>query len=590
MKMKKLGIILLLILSVSLHICYLGSYVERHAFFYVSAVSLICMTISRKRNIVIGDISNILVLSYLLFLIICWVIIGNAYGSDYYYFIIICWLLLLVLRQLFVDRHIRKVILYSILICAWIEIVLGFGQLYGLIENNNSFFQFGGTFGNPGAYSGYLSVIFPIVLSAYLAYRRKQEYENIQYVLLACLFFMLTLIALSFSRGAWLSCMIGCILVIKRYYNVSEYMRIQFVGVFRFAAAILFGVLLILGMFLLYNIKVDSANGRLLIWKITLQTPHENFLCGDGIGAFGANYCKWQRDYFALGNGTETEHYLADYVTCAYNEFIEVFVEQGALGLFFLICIITIALLQNVSKTSVIATGAKASLSGFIILCCVSYPLQIHLMYLHFIIMLALVLSQEKKKNRVGFGIRKYMHQSFLLIAGVLFPAFGLYHLYGYFLFEQGRKNVGLGNLKDAIVLYNKAYPIVKNDGTFLFYYASALSQYNKTKAAIDILKEAEMKSSDPNIYILLGNNYNRLKDYESAKEAYQNAINITPSRLYPKYLMVKLLIDAGYNTEAITLAKKIIDAEEKIPSVAVKEIKEEMRVIINKMSNFKTY
>ncbi len=584
--MNKLASILILVLLISLHMSYPSSYVERYAVFYVLAAALICIGLFYTRDCVTRDIFNIFALAYLLFLFADGIIRENVYGPDYYCFVTICWLLFLVLRKLFLSRHIQKSVICSIIVCAWIEIAVGFGQLYGLMENSNSFFWLGGSLGNPGAYSGYLSVIFPMVLSVYLTCRRNRKCENVQYFLLACLIFMFALIILSRSRGAWLACLIGCVFVIEHYYGVLKSIRRHFSRIQRLVLSVLLGVGLFGGAFFLYKFKADSADGRLLVWKVALQAPRENILFGDGSGSFEANYCRWQRDFFASGEGTEREKFLADYVTCAYNEFLQVFIDQGVVGMLLFFGVILLALLRKNSHRSHIFIGAKASLLGFLVLCCVSYPLRIQPMYLHLMVVLALLLADRHKQcHRVGVWL-KYIILLCLLQVAVFVSVMGMRQLYGLRLMENGLGSVTHGDLVGAIEHYKKAYPILSNDGVFLFYYASALSMANEPEKSIEILKRAEMKSSDSHIYMLMGDNYKKTGDTMAAKEAYQKAVNTIPSRLYPRSLIVHLLMDMGHETEACKLANEILQMEEKVSTTASKEIKDEMRLIVNRLSN----
>ena len=71
-----------------------------------------------------------------------------------------------------------------------------------------------------------------------------------------------------------------------------------------------------------------------------------------------------------------------------------------------------------------------------------------------------------------------------------------------------------------------------------------------------------------------------------AAREAYQKAINTIPSRLYPRSLIAHLLMDMGHETEACKLANEILQMKEKVPTTAGKEIKDEMRLIVNRLSN----
>lgn len=584
--MNKLVSILLLVLLLSLHMNSPVSYVERFVAFYVLAVALVCIGLFHTQDCVTRGICNILALAYLLFLFADGIIRGNIYGSAYCYFMIVCWLLFLILRKLFIGRHVQKCVICSIIVCAWIEIAVGFGQLYGLMENGNAFFQLGGSLGNPGAYSGYLSVIFPIIFSVYLTCRRNRKCENVQYLLLACLIFMFALIILSRSRGAWLACLIGCVFVIEHYFCVLKSIRRHFSRTQRLVFSIVLGVGFLGGAFFLYKFKADSADGRLLVWKVTLQAPRKNVLFGDGCCSFEANYSHWQRDYFASGEGTDREKFLADYVTCAYNEFLQVFIDQGVLGMLLVFGVILFALLRKNSHRSHIFIGAKASLLGFLVLCCVSYPLHVQLMYLHLMVVLALLLVDRPKQcHRVGVWL-KYIKLLCLLLVVVFASMMSMCQLYGLRLLENGLGSVTKGDLQGAIDHYKKAYPIMSNNGIFLFYYASALSMANESEKSIEMLKRAEQKSSDPNIFMMMGENYQKVENLMAAREAYQKAVNTIPSRLYPRFLIVHLLMDMGRETEADKLANEILQMKEKVSTTAGKEIKDEMRLIVNKKSN----
>ena len=67
----------------------------------------------------------------------------------------------------------------------------------------------------------------------------------------------------------------------------------------------------------------------------------------------------------------------------------------------------------------------------------------------------------------------------------------GMRQLYGLRLMENGLGSVTHGDLLGAIEHYKKAYPILSNDGVFLFYYASALSMANEPEKSIEILHDS---------------------------------------------------------------------------------------------------
>ena len=60
-----------------------------------------------------------------------------------------------------------------------VEAVWGIRQVYGFTYSNHSLYALTGSFYNPGPYSGYLAMIFPICLYEWL--KRKEDKKTISY-------------------------------------------------------------------------------------------------------------------------------------------------------------------------------------------------------------------------------------------------------------------------------------------------------------------------------------------------------------------------------------------------------------------------
>jgi tetratricopeptide (TPR) repeat protein len=162
----------------------------------------------------------------------------------------------------------------------------------------------------------------------------------------------------------------------------------------------------------------------------------------------------------------------------------------------------------------------------------------------------------------------------------------GLYNLYGYYHLRKGQKYVFSNQQNKGIKEYEKVADVLKNDGIFHFYYGSALAMVQQYESSIKELNASILTSSNPNSYILLGNGYKEIGKTEAAKQSYLTVINMIPSKLYPKYLMVKLLISMSEYTEAEKWAREILYAKEKVPTTAAKEIKNEMKQFIDSLKN----
>lgn len=80
-----------------------------------------------------------------------------------------------------------------------------------------------------------------------------------------------------------------------------------------------------------------------------------------------------------------------------------------------------------------------------------------------------------------------------------------------------------------------------------------------------------------------MGKTYKETGDTAKALVAYQNAINCVPMHLYSRYQKVLLLMEFGHQDEARRGAYEILLIKEKASTTASKEIKEEMRKLIEK-------
>ena len=85
----------------------------------------------------------------------------------------------------------------------------------------------------------------------------------------------------------------------------------------------------------MYQMKRDSADGRLLVWKVSASMIAEHPM-GCGYGLFPKHYNLQQAEYFHEEHGTETERRNASFVYMAYDDFLEHGVEGGVIGMLFL--------------------------------------------------------------------------------------------------------------------------------------------------------------------------------------------------------------------------------------------------------------
>lgn len=529
------------------------------------------------------NIPDLLILCFTLYLFLNNVLNGTFWGNDRLYGLLIILLLYFAFSFLYkIDKGILPFIFYGLLTGLAVELIVGFGQLFGIFSNSDSKFVLGGLFGNPGAFAGYLAIIVPFLLAFYLHRKQLYKSENLGYAIIFGFYASICLIILSNSRGAWISGFAGLYFVLNHQYQLANRLKglLKTTATKAVASLVLVSVVIV-AFFALYNYKEESAFGRLFIWKVSKEMVYEKPLFGNGFGAFEADYGKVQVAYFLNNKGTDSEKQVADYVTSAYNEYLEMLIESGIVGLSLFLAILYFAFInrndENISKYHI---AAKASLLALAVLCLVSYPFRLMPNLLLLVICLFVIFrtGQYKTITIAGYG-KAVVFLWLTAISGLIFC--GSRYVYGIYHFRNGYAKVLNHDFDGGIRDYEKAYPLLDSSGEFLFYYGSAFYLKHDYSQSIDYLQKAVKLRSDPNAFITLGRSLQQLKRYREAENAYQMATGITPAKLYPKYLLAKLYLEMEQTGKALAVAGYIINAKEKAPTTAGAEIKYEMKELI---------
>ena len=89
------------------------------------------------------------------------------------------------------------------------EAIWGLRQIYGFAVSNHSLYALTGSFYNPGPYSGYLAMIFPLCLHEWLNLKEKTERTWIElgkyYLALGVMLLILCVLPAGMSRSAWIA-------------------------------------------------------------------------------------------------------------------------------------------------------------------------------------------------------------------------------------------------------------------------------------------------------------------------------------------------------------------------------------------------
>ena len=414
----------------------------------------------------------------------------------------------------------------------------------------------------------------------------------------AVLLSILLVLPASQSRAAWLAVLACCGFLLAVKYkdsviNWSDKQTLKKNILVLLIAGIIFSSLA--GM---YFMKKDSADGRALIWKITLSMTGDYPLTGAGFGSFKANYMNYQAEWFKQHPQAD-EAMVAGDANYAFNELLQQTAEQGAAGTFLLMLVFLAVFmvksghrvkfyqpLPHDDKTRLILVS-KALVLAFVVFSMFSYPVQVLPVKAGLVMALACLAGYSTKVNIKVFTGKVPVNGLKILVSGVavLLIYFGAGFLkqqtealkdwkYAFTLYSMGAYEQSMDE-------YEKALPVMKQDGDFLTNYGKALSMAGQHEKAVNALQNAGKYYPNTVVFTSIGNSYKALGQWDQAEGAYLHACYMNPGRFYPKYLLAKLYDENGQREKAVEVARELLAKEVKVKSTAIEEIKAEMQNIV---------
>lgn len=464
------------------------------------------------------------------------------------------------------------------------EAVWGLAQLYGLQISNHSLFRLTGSFHNPGPFSGYLAVMLPLTLGALFNVQKGGSTglrrDILTYGILIACCLMLVVLPPAMSRSAWMAAGISCawltwqeLAPAQWFRNLSGRYR-KMVGISLVVSVVLFGAAFG-GM---YFLKKDSADGRLLIWKMSWRAIKEQPLGGTGIGGFPKAYATAQFDYFASGNYTKGDEYLAGSPEYAFNEPMQLWLETGLLGLAVFTALLLYCFYAGIRNRRY---GTCAALLALVVFSLTSYPFQMP----SFMVLLIFFLVDCLRGPFVPPVIMAYRPGMIVVICLLLVFSSTVLWKSQQPRFDAYRQWNGLqmlyqaGAWENAVGKYDVLEPELGHLPEFLFEYAQCLRKSGRYNESNGVLERASLLSSDPMIRNLRGRNHQAMGNYKKAESLYLEAMFLQPARIYPYYLLSKLYAEKQFNhpENLKIVAERALSMEPKVNNTAVDEMRKEL-------------
>ncbi len=504
----------------------------------------------------------------------------EAYIHDYAILMVAVLIVFVFKRVFFIPENHRLIQAFILLFLSTgiIEAAVGLWQLKGVYFNQFSSLTIAGTFQNPGIYANYLSISGLFAWGIFLFTKTHFKSDQwIKYFALVTIFLTCIVLPFAEARTAWLAFITGMAFLTWPLLR-PKISTMLTSGRSKVIAISSLGLILVSALFFLYQFKEESAKGRLVIYKVSLNMIRQKPLFGYGLGRFPAEYTGFQAEYLKANPDGE-EAILADNVTTGFNEFLQTTVELGILGLLLFIGLI-IMIFRSKSKPEwkYLSYSAKGALLGVIVTCLFSYPLRVLPLATMIVFLIALVMAANADEG-FDFVIGRWVCRpvALILISGILIALFNT--LNDYNARRQWKQALEFATIKDfkkALPFYQNAYPILKDDGYFLYNYGTELIEIDPLKGVI-VLEEAKNYISDNDLMVYLGNGYLALKNYEKAEECYLLSSNMVPCKFYPRYQLFKLYCETNQPDKSRVAAQTIEKMKVKIPSKTVSTIKEEV-------------
>ena len=431
----------------------------------------------------------------------------------------------------FINIGVRTAIVWSLLAFGVKEAVLGLLQVYGYEPSNHSLYELTGSFYNPGPYSGFLAMCLPLALHEWL------EGKGIwKHLALVALVLMVLVLPSGMSRSAWLAALVTSGYVLGMHYRERFYRYRKFFWVG--------GLLLMLLGIGAYYWKKDSADGRLLMWKVATQAVLEHPWQGVGWKNVAGAYGDAQEGYFASGAATEQEVHVAGAPEYVFNEYLQVAMAWGVPALCCILLLVVGGFCLGHRDRQFGVCGALLSLAVFAFL---SYPFQFMEFIVAFIALLVVCLMRFRNV---------YLQVSVLIISiGVCL-----------YLYD-----------------YREEHPMRK--AHTMFERAHALHKAGEWEASTELLKETMRISSDAMILNIIGKNCQALGQYKEAESWFIRSTHRLPNRIYPYYLLAKLYAEHPkfFPREKLEWAvRMVLEKEAKVESTAIKQMREEVKFLLD--------
>lgn len=459
-------------------------------------------------------------------------------------------------RGLYVDGIGRYIVVVVAALTAGagiMEAIWGVLQLTGIVNPGHRLYIVTGSFFNPGPYGCFLGMTVPI--SLWMAMRCDGW---LKYIGMSAFLLCSSLLPASMSRTGWAAAIAGSLLTyclmcrecLHKLWKESHLTK-NIVGRWSLTVGIIlfFAVMI----YIVYQIKPESALGRFLIWKISLRALLSSPTGGVGWNHVAGAYGEAQEEYFSTKDGDITyEGMLAGAPEYLFNDYLQIGLAFGWWAMAAFVCLIVFCLFTAIKSH---LYGYSGAVLAFAVVSFASYPLQFNI----FIACASMLV--------IGCAAGRWTDWKWLRCISFVVVAVTLTIC--------------------CVLASDVRYPAV-TDANLLFRRGHDLHIAGHYEESDSLMMEVLKISSDPMPLNILGKNCQARDDYAGAEKYFLRASHRNPSAIYPRYLLMMLYVDSGDTAKVRSAASYILRMPTKVDSPAERDMRKKASELMRLSSNLK--
>lgn len=455
-------------------------------------------------------------------------------------------------------------ILWFISITAILNVVVAILQSINVFQSPNEYFSLTGLFFSPNQLGIYLAIGFLSTIEILRKLKKKKSISIVFYIGLLILAYGLYL---SECRGAYLGLSIALLFYL---YNIKQEAKNHF----KWKVA-LNSFIVLLALFLIIwktnSPKSESASGRLLILKQSIEQIGKRPLSGYGVDSFSLQYNLEKAHYF------ETERSWSDIKNASYiyspnNDFLELTFEFGTVWLsIFILFIVVLGIYSIQSK--------EAQICGSIVACLLISALTNNILSIPLFIIIgcycSVIIINLSKARSIYVFKNQLLFQTGIM--GVLIVALGIIAL----RLNAEEKLLCLYNGTKQFTSMKKVESYISKidaNGEELFMAGGILLKNKNAREGISYLAKGFENSGKPSLGKILAGFYEKQGSYKKAEQIYRYNMNVEPFRYDARINLFRLFIKTNQIGKAEDMALEIINLPVKKASDKVDEYKKEAK------------